>query len=429
MSFPLRNLQNSLVHFHSRWKDSAWGRFSIEIVLTVLLCLSAIFAGFFANSRELIEAELVTRARAHFNGIVLMRSWNARHGGIFAEKKPGEESNPYLVNPDITGRDGKVYTKKNPALMTREMSELAKESGAFQFHITSLKLRNPDNAPDQFERDALVEFENGLKEKFGKFEEKGRQYFRYMAPLRIEQACLACHDDQGYKVGDVRGGISVSFEISDVERAVTRNAILAWTLFALSCVLVLAVIFRSMRRLHGKLLEAQRVISEMAITDDLTHLRNRRFAVARLGEEFQRAKRYGQPLTVILCDIDYFKRINDNYGHAAGDQVLINFAKLLLRETRASDIVARWGGEEFLFLLPNVGQTEGVQLAEKLRIAIAALAISIEGRDAPISITVSFGIATWDKNSPVEQEMALIDLADNSLYRAKAMGRNCVVGA
>jgi len=138
-----------------------WISFVLNISFVVLLFFLSIFLGFFMNNKRLIESELLTRARSHFSNIVYIRRWNAQYGGVFVEKKPGVISNPYMPNPDIVTRRGKTYTKKNPALMTREISELAANDDNYHFHITSLKPLNPNNAPDAFEKKSLLKFETG----------------------------------------------------------------------------------------------------------------------------------------------------------------------------------------------------------------------------------------------------------------------------
>src|ERR1035437_8331760 len=130
---------------------SPWKQFVINIGLVIVLFISALFGGIYVNSRQAIEKEVKSRAQALFNSIVITREWNARYGGVFVEKTPGMASNPYLLNPDISATNGKTYTLKNPALMTREISEIANSSSSFHFHITSLKPLNPNNAPDSFE--------------------------------------------------------------------------------------------------------------------------------------------------------------------------------------------------------------------------------------------------------------------------------------
>ncbi len=135
--------------------------FLISVSLVATICISSGFLGIAFYSRGLIYQEMLNSARRNFTNIVLMRRWNASYGGVYVFKRPGVQSNPYLENPDITAVDGKVYTLKNPALMTREISELLKKEEGFFFHITSLRPLNPGNEPDAKERAALLAFENG----------------------------------------------------------------------------------------------------------------------------------------------------------------------------------------------------------------------------------------------------------------------------
>jgi diguanylate cyclase (GGDEF)-like protein len=162
----------------------------------------------------------------------------------------------------------------------------------------------------------------------------------------------------------------------------------------------------------------------LSINDDLTGIKNRRYFNERLKEELVRVSRYpDNPLSLIMGDIDFFKKVNDNHGHQAGDSVLIWFAKLLSSELRKSDLVARYGGEEFTILLINTVQDLALEVAEHLRQQIESTSISATG----IPITASFGVATFgqDANS-VESLMGKVDKA---LYTAKAQGRNRVCSA
>lgn len=118
------------------------------------------------------------------------------------------QSNLYLENPDLKAVDGRMLTLKNPALMTREISELANEGSLFSFHITSLRPLNPSNVPDAFETKALQEFETGSKEHLLIEDKPKGAHLRYMAPLLVEQSCLSCHAQQGYSVGHRYGPIS-----------------------------------------------------------------------------------------------------------------------------------------------------------------------------------------------------------------------------
>ncbi len=164
-------------------------------------------------------------------------------------------------------------------------------------------------------------------------------------------------------------------------------------------------------------------IRALTITDPLTRCYNRRYLDERLREEVLRSQRSGRPLSVVITDIDHFKRINDSHGHAAGDRVLQGMAEILLSEMRAQiDWVARLGGEEFVILLPDTALEAAGRVAERLRLAVAAGAFVHEGRE--MRITASFGAAERSESDTAE---SLLGRADAMLYRAKAGERNLVV--
>jgi diguanylate cyclase (GGDEF)-like protein len=354
----------------------------------------------------------------------MTRKWNASYGGVYVEKKPGVESNPYLENPDIRTVDGKVYTKINPASMTRQISELAGREGLFTFHITSLKLLNPNNAPDAFETEALQLFEKGRHEVFREERKNGRNYFRYMAPLHISKECLQCHAKQGYTLGDIRGGISVTFDIDDILKMQKTSSTRIISLAVFSISVLLGFIYLFTFRLTKKLSETRHRIEEMAITDTLTGLYNRRHVMERFTEEMERARRLQKDLCCILIDIDYFKRINDTYGHLVGDQALREVSKILTRTIRIYDIAGRYGGEEFLIILPDTGFQDAHTLAERIRTDIKAHPVAKSDLTPAIPVTVSLGIATMiDADISVD---TMIKRADEGLYKAKASGRDTV---
>ena len=163
-------------------------------------------------------------------------------------------------------------------------------------------------------------------------------------------------------------------------------------------------------------------------TDPLTGVYNRRFMEQRLREEVSKARRYQFELAVLMLDLDNFKRVNDELGHQAGDQVLIEISNLFDRELRDSDILARYGGEEFLIIATNTAPTASAALAERLRSCIEAhtfLSDFSEARQPGIRITVSIGVASFADSS--NDETSLVKLADQNLYQAKHGGRNQVV--
>jgi len=164
-------------------------------------------------------------------------------------------------------------------------------------------------------------------------------------------------------------------------------------------------------------------------TDVLTGGYNRRYLQIRLGEELARARRHGSALTCLMLDIDHFKRVNDTYGHGAGDAVLKEIAQRIDGQVRASDVAARYGGEEFVILLPDTRAAAGQRLAERIRVAVACEPIDI-GRKRYVDVTASIGIAAV---SPGRSDTdlktlgdALVARADVALYQAKAAGRNAI---
>jgi diguanylate cyclase (GGDEF)-like protein len=158
----------------------------------------------------------------------------------------------------------------------------------------------------------------------------------------------------------------------------------------------------------------------LARTDELTGLPNRRAFYEAANHEIQRALRYGVPLTLVLTDIDHFKSINDNYGHHVGDAVLQAFARSLSASIREVDLAGRWGGEEFVILMPNTSLEEALQVAERMRLAVAGTPMRA-GRHS-FGYTTSFGVATFSTDVPTLD--ALLSRADEALYRAKERGRN-----
>ena len=175
--------------------------------------------------------------------------------------------------------------------------------------------------------------------------------------------------------------------------------------------------YQALEIANQELVAMNAMLSQAAITDSLTGLRNHRAFQESLMNLVQMAERYGQPLSLIMLDIDYFKQFNDRFGHPAGDELLRQVASLLRQSARAYDVVARYGGEEFAILLPNTDLNEAIRVAERLRQQIAAL----QNPHAPI--TASFGVASYRRGSA---PATLLYEADTALYEAKRRGRNRV---
>ncbi|NLK03267.1 MAG: diguanylate cyclase [Clostridiales bacterium] len=178
------------------------------------------------------------------------------------------------------------------------------------------------------------------------------------------------------------------------------------------------------RRKNLKLKEAYNQLKIVAKTDPLTGLINRREIMERIEHEMARYERSNISFTLIIGDIDYFKKVNDTYGHECGDKVLASFSKIFKNNTRKQDSISRWGGEEFLLLLPDTNQDQGYLLAEKLRTIIERTGFYKDS--VKIQLTITFGVSTIRAGQTVNE---LISEADEALYEGKRRGRNCVVVA
>jgi diguanylate cyclase (GGDEF)-like protein/PAS domain S-box-containing protein len=167
-----------------------------------------------------------------------------------------------------------------------------------------------------------------------------------------------------------------------------------------------------------ELKEKEIMLNELARTDQLTQLYNRVYLDEVLMNQYYRFYRNHEPCSIVMMDIDYFKEVNDKYGHLVGDKVLVEFANILRKSVRASDIIGRWGGEEFMLVLPHTELEQAIELAKKLHKLINEHEFSIVGKK-----TASFGISTFRVNVTVEK---VVDEADQALYEAKKAGRNCI---
>jgi diguanylate cyclase (GGDEF)-like protein len=170
--------------------------------------------------------------------------------------------------------------------------------------------------------------------------------------------------------------------------------------------------------------EVMEQLEYAARVDALTGLFNRRYAVEKIEEEVARHQRNKKPFSFLMADIDFFKKVNDTYGHDGGDNVLKSVSHIMQQTIREQDWLARWGGEEFLLLLPETDLAEAMLVAERIRQKIETDVIDYQ--EMKILVTITLGVATYDGTEPVEQ---IIKQADNALYDGKANGRNRVVAA
>jgi two-component system cell cycle response regulator len=175
--------------------------------------------------------------------------------------------------------------------------------------------------------------------------------------------------------------------------------------------------------LQKELLETNKRLERLSITDGLTNLYNHRYFQDELARAFEESVRYGRPLSLAIVDLDYFKKVNDSYGHAVGDEVLKAVSKLFQESIRSTDLAARYGGEEFGVMMPETELHDAMTFAEKIRTLIESAPIQTQAGHVPV--TVSIGVASVP-HPKIHAAKELIVAADNALYRAKNGGRNQV---
>ncbi|MCX6104171.1 MAG: diguanylate cyclase [Proteobacteria bacterium] len=173
----------------------------------------------------------------------------------------------------------------------------------------------------------------------------------------------------------------------------------------------------------GELKQVNEKLSELAMTDSLTKVFNRRAIFNRFNEEIDRAARYKRPLVIVMVDVDHFKNFNDNEGHVLGDEALKKIAQSFPTNLRKSDAVGRYGGEEFLLILPETKVESGKEISERLRAHIET--ISFQGQKEEAYLTISMGLAAFPEDGTSAED--LVQVADHALFTAKQRGRNQIV--
>jgi diguanylate cyclase (GGDEF)-like protein len=565
------------------------------------------------QARQEMHGMALTSARTNFEKDVLYRRWATIHGGVYVPVTPETPPNPFLAHlteRDLTTPSGRQLTLMNPAYMTRQVFTFSQKDSDIRGHITSLKPLRPENHPDSWEAKALKSFEQGKTEAFTIEDLEGKPYLRLMRPFRTETGCLKCHAQQGYREGDIRGGVSISIPLSplySVQRRTLfniswghgllwlvglvgiglgrRRLITGWqqqkyaedalrqsndqlqelveksarlnreislvselgdqlhacmtgeeahqiinrmgsrlfpehsgSLFLLNasrnilemtvnwgenppgqpitypqncwalrrgrpylmqdpdrdlmcehlspplasgyyCVPLVAqgetlgvlqlrslaagsgivsqpVISQASQSLaltvaeHLALslgnLKLQEALRHQAIRDPLTGLFNRRFMLETLERELYRMQRKESSLSIIMLDLDHFKRFNDTFGHASGDAVLSALGRMLLAHVRKEDVACRYGGEEFTVILPETPLKTACDRAEELRQSVQGLNLEHLGQSLG-GITISLGVAVYPQHG--ENPETLLRAADVALYEAKQAGRDRVMVA
>ncbi|VAX16404.1 diguanylate cyclase/phosphodiesterase (GGDEF & EAL domains) with PAS/PAC sensor(s) [hydrothermal vent metagenome] len=300
--------------------------FGLVVAWTVIIA-SLLAMDFFRLRTHYIDLAK-NEAIVHFNWITTFRSWVSSHGGVYVPIDERTPPNKYLITAerDIVGPFKRPYTLVNPAYMTRQVFEMYGGALRIKGHLTSLTLLRPENAPDKWEKNALIEFDKGRKEKIELTEISDEPYLRMMRPLIAEQSCLRCHGHQGYKVGDVRGGISISVPLAPYIARQRAEAINHGLFFGLIMFLGLGGIGMVSVRLRSQ------VVEQAKIEDDLEISEQKMSAIL---------KTVGEGVVVVdeHSTIQYINQAAQNiFGYTQGELIGSHFTVLVPEKYRTAHI-------------------------------------------------------------------------------------------
>ncbi|AXH09287.1 hypothetical protein CP960_02135 [Malaciobacter halophilus] len=387
---------------------------------------------------------LFQEAKSLFTNMLNTRSWASSHNGIYIKAHDNIKPNKYLEDNIAYTNKNELLIKINPAWMTRQISEITNQRGNYFFKITNANAINPNNEADEFEKKALKSLEKTNKKFYTQFT---ANRYDLLGALKAENSCLKCHT-KGEKLGDVLGGLRVSIpadnyikSIQAIEQKASNLYIITivtsiiflsliiYTIISLSnkekrILLLNKTLERKVKKRTKELRKTNKKLTKISITDFLTKIPNRRFFFEMGEKVFFLAKREKIPFSIICIDIDFFKGVNDSYGHHIGDMILKQIANILKNNIRNSDILARTGGEEFYIALNNTDLKGAINLANNLRLLVEKSAY--KNNEDYIYITISAGVATCNSE---DSFFSLINRADKALYKAKNSGRNRVISS
>jgi diguanylate cyclase (GGDEF)-like protein len=311
------------------------------------------------------------------------------------------------------------------------------------FKLASDNPRNPANQADEYELNLLESMRRGDIQEVKELlqTDDGEIYFFAMPSQPIDKKCLHCHGlpenapkemieiygpTKGFyeHIGKIRALISIRTPMRPYYKKSKESFLLiSLILFVIFVILyaVIAFFIYKTEQQNRTITKQNRNLEKLSITDPLTGLLNRHGVNNLANHMINIAARHNEELSLILLDIDLFKNINDRYGHAVGDFMLRETARILQRHQRTSDLVCRWGGEEFLIALPKSSLTNSLLTAERIRLELASHTFTIDNKQ--LNITASFGVTSIQPDETLED---LINRADNALYTAKWNGRNRV---
>ncbi|GEM_PF-256531 len=355
--------------------------FKYFIAITGVLCLmvGGIFVHFYRLQEKAILGVLKNQARILCRQVLLTRSWLADMGGVYVKKRPGLEANPYLGSEaKVIGSDGSLYLLRNPAMVTRELSEYARRERLYRFRLTSDRYINPANAPDGIERYALGLFkEKKLKKYFVQQEMDGQWVLRLIVPLYIKKSCLKCHQYQGYRLGELRGCISVLIPAADARRKIVaqRNALI-WAACLILVVTVTtlyylnrSLIIRPLNRLRENIRQFEEDVDNPVVPstrkDEIGALENGFYQMTRTIQDSHQEMR-----REILRATEEQRRLNSELKQAnlrlqQRDAIKTNFLATVSHELRTPLTTIKGGVDYLVKIVEGKEQKRFLEILER----------------------------------------------------------------
>ncbi|MBI4998683.1 MAG: DUF3365 domain-containing protein [Rhodocyclales bacterium] len=374
-------------------------------------------------------------ARNIFRMVVLTRSWNASHGGVYVPVTPTIQPNPYLDHPqrDVKTTDGMAMTLINPAYMTRLIAEMTKAESGVEFHLTSLKPIRPQNQADPWEQSALAAFESGGTERLEVVAGEHGDALRYMAPLRVEEACLPCHRQQGYRLGDIRGGISVTQQYAPIEAAsitaIRQSAVSHGGVFILAALAGWALLELLRRRwfdLAGNIRQLEGARGEL--TRQVV-VNERLATLGRQAADFTRD--VSAPLAVVMGAVSQHEATAARVdAMLAGEEVAEGDLRRELAEFRDADALALSSLARAMNLTQAFCRTSIDRVSERTRIfsmrgliddVLAAAGPQLAR--LPVKVVVDCPADLWLQGIPGLVDQLLTNLTDNAVAHAFGHGQ------
>ncbi|WP_299490139.1 diguanylate cyclase [Acaryochloris sp. IP29b_bin.137] len=421
-------------------KLTFWLYRRIALILVLLLCVGTgvALSGTFELSADLVDAQALQHARISVHTV--KEAWF-----LYSQAVVGRLDNVdnVTVSPEYHHISGGIPV---PATYTIELGErVSKSEKGLSFRLFSnypFPNRQGSGGPQNlFEQEALNYLQQHPSDfYYQKTKEQGQLLFRYAEAIQMGSSCVKCHNTwpgspkTDWQEGDIRGVIEITQPIDAFVaqaqaglKSIWSTLIIIGCLAVMSLILVISYLQNTNQILQARVAEKTSALARLAHLDSLTELANRRCFDQVLEQEWRRMERQQRPLALMMCDVDYFKRFNDSYGHQAGDRCLQKIAHAINANVRRTgDLATRYGGEEFAVIMPNTDHRQACIVAEKVQRAMLDLEIEHCQSEIADHVTLSIGVASTIPQ-PIYHPTHLVQVADTALYEAKVNGRNQII--